>query len=100
MSRIYVQVKRDSKNRNCQSLMLVMLSLVVAIIVSLFMRGAYTEAREELIERLGREREIVELNQKLKMELAGITRARYMEFKARERLGLKKPKDDEVLVLR
>lgn len=80
--------------------MLVILSLAIALIVSLFIRGAYNEAREELIERLGTERQMAELNQKLKMELAGITRSRYMEFKAKERLGLKKPKDDEVFVLR
>ena len=29
-----------------------------------------------------------------------ITRARYIELKANERLGLKKPKEEEVLVLR
>jgi hypothetical protein len=40
------------------------------------------------------------VNNKLKMELSVITRARYIELKANERLGLKKPKEEEVLVLR
>jgi len=40
------------------------------------------------------------MNNKLKTELAGITQARMLELKAKERLGLKKPKDEEVLVLR
>jgi hypothetical protein len=40
------------------------------------------------------------MNNKLKTELAGIMQARMLELKAKERLGLKKPKDEEVLVLR
>jgi hypothetical protein len=64
------------------------------------MRVEYDNLREELIESLKREREIAEVNNKLKMELSVITRARYIELKANERLGLKKPKEEEVLVLR
>jgi hypothetical protein len=42
----------------------------------------------------------METNSKLKAELAGITQARLLELKAKERLGLTKPKEEEVLVLR
>jgi hypothetical protein len=34
------------------------------------------------------------------MELSVAMRARYIEFKTKERLGLKKPNEEEVLVLR
>jgi len=40
------------------------------------------------------------LNRHLKMEILAVTRKSYMEFVAEERLGLKKPKEEEVLVLR
>jgi len=49
---------------------------------------------------LKKEREIADVNNRLKMELSVITKARYIELKANERLGLKKPKEEEVLVLR
>jgi hypothetical protein len=68
--------------------------------VAFFVRGEYNGLREELIESLKKEREIAEVNNRLKMELSVITRARYIELKANERLGLKKPKEEEVLVLR
>jgi len=47
-----------------------------------------------------KEREVIETNNNLKMELSVAMRARYIEFKTKERLGLKKPNEEEVLVLR
>ena len=64
------------------------------------MIGMYKETREELIQLLRKENEIVEKNNRLKTDLAGITQTRLLELKAKERLGLEKPKDEEVLVLR
>jgi hypothetical protein len=100
MGRLYVSVKRDTGHRKCQSVLLVTVCIIVFVLVSFFMRGAYNEAREDLIEQLGKEREAAETNGRLKMELSGITRSRYLEFKAKEKLGLKKPREEEVLVLR
>jgi hypothetical protein len=68
--------------------------------MSFFMMGLHGRARDTLIETLKKEREVMETNNKLKTELAGITQARLLELKAKERLGLKKPKEEEVLVLR
>ena len=64
------------------------------------MMGVHNRTRQTLIETLQKEREVMETNNKLKSELAGITQARLLELKAKERLGLKKPKEEEVLVLR
>jgi hypothetical protein len=64
------------------------------------MMGVHNRTREDLIEMLKKEREVMETNNKLKSELAGITQARLLELKAKERLGLKKPTEEEVLVLR
>ncbi len=70
------------------------------VIVFFFFTGSYEEAREEFMERLKREKQIVEMNKALKMELFAITQKGYLEFAAQERLGLKRPKDEEVVVLR
>jgi hypothetical protein len=100
MEKVYVSVKREVQQRSIKPLLLVVVASVLFIIFALFMRGEYDNLREELIESLKGEREVAEVNNKLKMELSVITRARYIELKANERLGLKKPKEEEVLVLR
>jgi hypothetical protein len=100
MEKVYVSVEREVQQRSIKPLLLVVTASIFFIIFALFMRGEYDNLREELIESLKREREVAEVNNKLKMELSVITRARYIELKANERLGLKKPKEEEVLVLR
>jgi hypothetical protein len=100
MEKVYVSVKRDTQQRSIKPLALSILAGVLFVVIALFMRGEYNSLREELIESLKREREVAEVNNRLKMELSVITRARYIELKANERLGLKKPKEEEVLVLR
>jgi hypothetical protein len=100
MEKVYVSVKRDTQQRSIKPLALSILASVLFVVIALFMRGEYNSLREELIESLKSEREVAEVNNRLKMELSVITRARYIELKANERLGLKKPKEEEVLVLR
>lgn len=100
MERVYVSAKRDMACRNVRSTLLIIVCLIVFALVSLFMMSAHNRLREDLMEMLRREREVTDMNNKLKTELAGITQARMLELKAKERLGLKKPKDEEVLVLR
>jgi cell division protein FtsL len=101
MERVYVSVKRgDTQQRSIKPLVMVILASALFVMVALFLRGEYNNMREELIESLKREREVADVNNRLKMELSVITRARYIELKANERLGLKKPKEEEVLVLR
>jgi hypothetical protein len=101
MQKIYVSLKKETHyHKNIHSTLIVALGLIAFVFVSLFVRSSFNVAREQLIERLGKEREVTQANEKLKVELAGITRGRYIELKAKERLGLKKPKEEEVLVLR
>jgi cell division protein FtsL len=100
MEKVYVSVKRNTQKRSLNHLVLIILSSVLFVIVTLYMRAEYNGLREELIESLRQEREVADVNNRLKMELSVITRARYIELKANERLGLKKPKEEEVLVLR
>jgi len=100
MERVYVSAKKDMVHRNPQSTLLIVACFIVFALISFFMMSAHGQLREELIEMLRREREVIDMNNKLKTELAGITQARTFELKAKERLGLKKPKDEEVLVLR
>jgi hypothetical protein len=100
MDRVYVSVNRDVRNRPSHAVLIIVLCFALFATISFFMRAAYNDTREELIEKLRKERLVVAANDDLKMELAGITRARYLEFAAKEKLGLKKPKEEEVLVLR
>ena len=64
------------------------------------MIGSYKHARKELLEVLNKENEVIVINNRLKTDLSGITQTRLLELKAKERLGLEKPRDEEVLVLR
>jgi hypothetical protein len=101
MQRARVSLKRDlhyHKEIHCTLVLVV--SFIIFAFGSFFMRSSFNGQREEMIEKLGKEREISRVNEKLKVELSGITRGRYIELKAKERLGLKKPKEEEVLVLR
>lgn len=100
MEKVYVSVKKDTQHRSIKPLSMFILMTALFIIIALFLRGEYNSLREEFIESLKKEREVAEVNNKLKMELSVITRARMIELKANERLGLKKPKEEEVLVLR
>ena len=100
MERVYVSGRKQVRERSLQPVLLVILALVFFVVISLFVREAYNGLREELIESLRKEREMTEINSRLKMELSVITRGRYVELKANERLGLKRPKEEEVLVLR
>lgn len=76
------------------------LSGVALILVFFFLTGTYEEAREQFVEKLKKEKQIVELNKALKMELFAITQKGYLEFAAQERLGMKRPKEEEVVVLK
>ncbi|OPY69575.1 MAG: hypothetical protein A4E57_01060 [Syntrophorhabdaceae bacterium PtaU1.Bin034] len=73
---------------------------LVLVSVFFFLANAHEEARQQFMEKLEKEKQVVEMNKFLKMELAAITQKRYVEFAAQERLGLKKAKDEEVVVLR
>ncbi|MGA3173743.1 MAG: cell division protein FtsL [Syntrophorhabdales bacterium] len=76
------------------------LACAALVLAFFFLTGAYEETRGRFMERLKMEKELVEVNKALKMELAAVTQKGYVEFAARERLGLKRPNDKEVVVLR
>lgn len=78
----------------------VVLGLIAFVVSSYFLRCAYCDLRESFMIQLHKERQVSEANTVLKTELSAITQSRYLELKARERLGLKKAKDEEVFVVR
>jgi hypothetical protein len=102
MARIYSSARREITYGRSQShvTFFIICILIFFAFMSFFMMGVHNRTREALIETLKKEREVMETNNKLKTELAGITQVRLLELKAKERLGLKKPKEEEVLVLR
>jgi hypothetical protein len=102
MARIYASTRREITYGRSQShvALFIICILIFFAFMSFFMLDVHNRTREALIETLEKEREVMETNNKLKSELAGITQVRLLELKAKERLGLKKAKEEEVLVLR
>lgn len=100
MQRVYVSVRKEVHHRSLQPVAFFILLFVIFIAISVFMRGSYNGLRETWIERLRQEREVADTNSRLKTELSVIMRGRYIALKANERLGLKKPNEEEVLVLK
>lgn len=99
----YIHVTRVSARRPLSrvtvSVMLVALA-AFALIAFSFVFAAHEDARSQYIESLKKEKQIAEKNKALKMELAAVTQKGYVEFAAQERLGLKRPDDKEVVVVR
>ncbi len=75
-------------------------SCIVLVLLFSFLASTCEEARGQFMEKLRKEKEIVEMNKALKMELAAVTQKGYVEFAAHERLGLKRPDEKEVVFLR
>jgi cell division protein FtsL len=99
----YIRVERRRYRHSRASRPVVFATAVSCIVLALlffFLANACEEARGQFMERLKKEKEIVEMNNALKMELAAVTQKGYVEFAAQERLGLKRPNDKEVVVLR
>jgi cell division protein FtsL len=79
----------------------ILLALAALALISFsFVFSVHEDARSQYIERLKREKAIAETNKALKMELAAVTQKSYVEFAAQERLGLKRPDEKEVVVVR
>jgi hypothetical protein len=99
---VYVSVKRETReteDRSLTTIFLGILCFIGFIFLSFFIKSEYSEVREDLIERLHREGEVAGINDNLKIEYLATTRARFLELQTK-RLGLKKAKEEEVLVLR
>jgi hypothetical protein len=102
MARTYASTRKEityGRSRSHATFFIICIVLFF-VCMSFFMMGVHNRTREALIETLKKEREVMETNNRLKTELAGITQTRLLELKAKERLGLTKPKEEEVLVLR
>lgn len=99
--RAHIRVERAETRGISAPLAIVFIIFSIVLVVGFFfLTGAYEEAREQFMEGLKKEKRIVETNKSLKMELFAITQKGYLEFAAQERLGLKRAKDEEVVVLR
>jgi hypothetical protein len=96
---VYVSVKRDRETRDFPSIFMGILCFIGFIFLSFFIKGVYSHVREDLLEILQKEREVAQINENLKIEYLATTRARFLEMQAKK-LGLKKAKEEEVLVLR
>jgi hypothetical protein len=101
--KVYIEVTKGGAYRRRASgltVFVLVISAFLFILLSLFTRSVYDDAKAEFVERLSRQKKVVEINKTLKTELFAVTQKGYMELAAHERLGLKRPKDEEVVVLR
>ena len=100
-----IAIKGFKKQRTTRGLSPWLAFVVIVVFASFtffsfFIKEAYDEAKGKFLERLSEEKRVTEINKTLKIELLAITQKGYVEFAAGERLGLKKPKEEEVFVLR
>ena len=99
----YIHVTRASMRKPVSPVLVFMLLLLctaVALVSFSFVLTATEDAKAQYIERLRKEKQMLETNKKLKTELTAFTQKGYMEFAAQERLGLKKADEKEVVVVR
>ncbi len=99
-SPIRVSYVKDTRSTSRLAIVVAIAACVALVCVFSFLSSAHQDAREQYMDTLKVEKQIVEQNKRLKMELAAITQKGYLEFAAKERLGLKRPRDEEVVVLR
>jgi hypothetical protein len=98
---IRIERRRRRHSRVSPSIVIAATACCIALVLLFFfLASACEEARGRFMEGLKKEKEIVEMNKALKMELAAVTQKGYVAFAAQERLGLKQPDDQEVVVLR
>ena len=99
-----IAIEGFKKQRNKGPSLLLAFVVIVAFasfaFLSFFIKEAYDETKGKFLERLSEEKRVTGVNENLKLELLAITQKGYVEFAAGERLGLKKAKEEEVLVLR
>ncbi len=99
-----IAIKSLRKRQGRDSFLLLGVVALIAFVgftfVSFFLKEAYLETKGTFLERLAEEKKVADVNRALKMELIAVTQKGYVEFAAEERLGLKRPKEEEVLVLR
>ena len=98
--KIYIDTSGDKLFDGLQPILFLGFMIVFVLFVSYLLVNAHSRARQDLIETLAQERQLKDTNQRLVSEMAGITQSRLLALKAKERLGLSKPKDEEVLVLK
>ncbi|NLT25014.1 MAG: hypothetical protein GXX82_18425 [Syntrophorhabdus sp.] len=98
--RVYIESSGDALFSSVRPFLFLGFIMVFVLVVSYFLVSAHNRARQDLIETLTLERELRQNHQKLTTEMAGVTQSRLLALKARERLGLTKPKEEEVLVLK
>jgi hypothetical protein len=99
----YITVKREKTERlklPGGKILLVCLGAISLFVICSILRNACEQTRDEFIEKLKNGKKIVEMNKALKMELLAITQKGYVEFAAEERLGLKKPTEEEVVIVK
>lgn len=99
----YITVKRGKDERiklPGRAIALVCFGFISLFAICSFLRNACEQTREEFIEKLKEGRKVSETNRALKTELLAITQKAYVEFAAEERLGLKKPTEEEVVIVK
>ena len=98
-SHIRVETNEARRSTPLVTVGAVALCLMIVIVFS-FLNSAYEETRDRYMEILKKEKQAVETNKALKMEIMAMGQKGYVEFFAQGKLGLKKPTDQEVVVLR
>lgn len=99
----YITVKRgkaETRRLPAKGFIMACLAGISLFVICSILRNACDQTRDEFIEKLKYGKKIVEMNKALKMELLAITQKGYVKFAAENRLGLKQPTEEEVVILK
>ncbi len=99
MERVYYTARRLEKRHSASALFVGILCLAAFVGLSSVTKVAFDGLRTEYLVRLQKEREVKELSIRLKAEHSALMQSRLLAMRA-ERLGLKKPKEEEILSVR
>jgi hypothetical protein len=99
MERACLIARRFERRHSPSALFIGVMCLVAFVAISCFIKIAFDGLRIDYLERLRSEREVRDLNIRLKAEHSALMQVRLLAMRA-EKLGLKKPKEEEILSVR
>jgi hypothetical protein len=99
MERVCSLARRFERRHSPSALFVGAICLLAFVAISCLIKVAFDGLRVDYLESLRKEREVREVNIRLKAEQSALTQLRLLAMRA-EKLGLKKPREEEVLSVR
>jgi hypothetical protein len=99
MERVCYSARRIERRFSPPAFLVGALCLLTFVAVSCLIKVSFDGLRADYLDRLRQEREVREVNVRLRAEHAALMQVRLLAMRA-EKLGLKKPREEEILSVR